>query len=73
MSTVRFGEFVSSLETKSTSSLNVTVWTGGTGQATVKQIAQRLNLSHSKVRSAHGQGMKALRREQDQIKDYLVS
>jgi DNA-directed RNA polymerase sigma subunit (sigma70/sigma32) len=53
-------------------SLNVTVWTGGTGQANVKQIAQKFNFSHSKVRSAHGQGMKALRREQDQIKNYLV-
>lgn len=40
---------------------------------TAKQVAQRLNLSHTKVGSAHEQGMKALRREQEQIKDYLAS
>ncbi|MHC5855112.1 sigma factor-like helix-turn-helix DNA-binding protein [Nostoc sp.] len=45
----------------------------GQGKLTVKQIAQKFNFSHSKVRSAHGQGMKVLRREQDQIKNYLVS
>ncbi|WP_225225463.1 hypothetical protein [Komarekiella delphini-convector] len=37
------------------------------------EFLDRLKRSHSKVRSAHGQGMKALRGEQDQIKDYLVS
>ncbi|MHC5862346.1 sigma-70 family RNA polymerase sigma factor [Nostoc sp.] len=45
----------------------------GEDKLTAKQVAQKLNLSHSKVRSAHGQGMKALRREQDLIKDYLAS
>ena len=45
----------------------------GEDKLTVKQVAQRLNLSHTKVGSAHEQGMKALRREQDKIKDYLVS
>jgi DNA-directed RNA polymerase sigma subunit (sigma70/sigma32) len=45
----------------------------GEDKLTAKQVAQKLNLSHSKVRSAHGQGIKALRREQDLIKDYLAS
>ncbi|MEH2451848.1 sigma factor-like helix-turn-helix DNA-binding protein [Nostoc sp.] len=45
----------------------------GEDKLTAKQIAQRFNLSHSKVRSAYGQGIKALQREQDQIKDYLAS
>ncbi|WP_306297106.1 MULTISPECIES: sigma-70 domain-containing protein [unclassified Nostoc] len=45
----------------------------GEDKLTAKQVAQKLNLSHSKVRSAHGQGIKALRREQDKIKDYLAS
>lgn len=48
-------------------------WLSGENKLTAKQIVQRLNLSHSKVRSAYGQGIKALRREQDKIKDYLAS
>ncbi|WP_375470971.1 sigma factor-like helix-turn-helix DNA-binding protein [uncultured Nostoc sp.] len=30
----------------------------GEGKLTAKQVAQKLNLSHNKVRSAHGQRMK---------------
>jgi DNA-directed RNA polymerase sigma subunit (sigma70/sigma32) len=45
----------------------------GENKLTAKQVAQRLNLSNSKVRSAYGQGIKALRGEQDKIKDYLAS
>lgn len=37
----------------------------GEDKLTEKQVAQRLNLSHTKVRSAHEQGIKALRREED--------
>ncbi|MBD2536925.1 RNA polymerase sigma factor, RpoD/SigA family, partial [Nostoc flagelliforme FACHB-838] len=45
----------------------------GEDKLTAKQVAQKLNLSHSKVRSAYGQGIKALQRQQDKIKDYLAS
>lgn len=45
----------------------------GENKLTAKEVVQRLNLSHSKVRSAYGQGIKALRREQDKIEDYLSS
>lgn len=44
----------------------------GQGKLTAKQVATKLNLTDSKVHSAHGQGLKTLRRELDQIKDYLV-